>query len=161
MILRYTKKAQKKLKLPRLTTAPESADLFDEWCVDVFQSDRYTFFLASNAATLFTVILHGRGIRYDADLNDSMFGAILEQMEDVSCGAVFEKRISPGLTNILLSNTNSRAILGSMNDMIVNAKYFLDHQEMSPFDAAKLINETPFKYLRMEGPNHCLRRYLV
>jgi hypothetical protein len=60
---------------------PDSADLFDEWYIHVFHCNRYKYFLITNAATLFTVILHGKGIRDDIDLLDRMFSAIRDQGE--------------------------------------------------------------------------------
>lgn len=161
MILRFTKKAQTKLKLSQLPAMPDSANLFDEWYINVFHCNRYKYFLITNSATLFTVILHGGGIKDENDLQDRMFSVIRDQMNDIKCEPVFEKRISPNISGAALSSTNSRALVGSINDMIYNAKFYLDQHEMSPFEAGKAINETPFSYLKMENPNLCLKKYMT
>jgi hypothetical protein len=160
MILRFTKKAQSKLRLSQLPAMPDSPDLFDEWYIHVFHCNRHKYFLITNAATLFSVILHGKGIKDDIDLLDLMFPAIRDQLKDVSCEKLFEQGISPHISGSALSNTTSRAILGSINDMIYNAKYYLDQREMSPFETGKAINETPFSYIKMENPNICLKKYI-
>ena len=161
MILRFTKKAQSKLKLQQLPAIPDSPDLFDEWYIHVFHCNRHKYFLITNAATLFTVFLHGKGIKDDVDLLDRMFSAIRDQLKDVSFEKLFEQRISPHISGCALSNTTSRAVLGSINDMIYNAKYYLDQREMSPFEAGCAINETPFSYLKMDNPNLSLKQYIA
>jgi hypothetical protein len=40
-----------------------------------------------------------------------------------------------------------RRVLGSINELVSQAKFYLIERELSPFDVSFLLNETPMSYL--------------
>jgi hypothetical protein len=157
MVFRFTRAAQKKLKIGALAALAPAENLFYEWFVHVFHARRYRYFITTNAATLFTVIIPGAGVKDDSIYFDNIFDAIKLQMEDVSMEFIYRRLIATKTAEILLSTTNSKSILGSMNDMIFNAKFLLDHEKMSPFDAGRFINKTPFSGIGMDYPENRMK----
>ncbi len=160
MIFRLTQATQKKLKTGRLPSVPGSVDPVDEWYVNVFHCNRYKYIVTTHAATLFTVFMHGAGIKNVDDYIGFIFSAIAEQMRDVSLEPVYERIVAKNSGEVILSATNSRPILGSMNDMVQMTKYLFVDENISPFDAGKFINTTPFSYIGMDHPLERMRRYL-
>jgi hypothetical protein len=158
MIFRLTKKSQAKLKTGKLSKVPENV-LFNEWYINVFFSNRHRYFIISNAATLVTVIIPGAGIKNEADLFESVFDAMGELFNAIGCPFIFQRNIEPEIHDITLADTCNMKILGSMNDMVLNAKYHLEVDNMQPLDVSRSINETPFGYIGMETPSDFLKHY--
>ncbi len=158
MVFRFTKNAAKKLKLPPLTTVGPSPDLFYEWFVNVFHtSQRYKYFIITNAATLYSVIIHGKGVVDDSILYRDFFSMLELLLKDNECEFIYKRFIEPNKNGMTLSNTNNRSILSSMNDLIINSKYALDQDGLSPFEASKEINEMPMGFIHMESPDRYIK----
>ncbi len=159
MIFRFTKNSQTKLKTGRLPAVEESSNLLYEWYVNVFFCMRHKYFITTNAATLFTVIIYGAGIKDDTDYFGHIFNAVRQQMQDVSLDLIFQRMISSKISEIIYANTINRSILGSMNDMTAMAKLLIQEDQLPPFEISKFINDTPFKYIGMHDPLDCLVKY--
>ncbi len=162
MVFRFTRNAAKKLKLPALTTVKPSGELFQEWFVNVFYTrQRYKYFITTNAATLYSVIIHGKGVVDDAILFGDFFSMLETLLKDNECEFVHKRFIEPNKNGMTLSYTNNRSILASMNDLIINAKYALDHDGLSPLDASKDINEMPMGFINMQSPDRYIKKIRI
>ncbi len=66
--------------------------------------------------------------------------------------AVYENVIEPESQVIYFSKIVDRRVLGSMNDLIFQAKIYLSEGQKSPFDVSFLLNESPMSYLDYNHP---------
>lgn len=62
MIIRLTQKLARKIKVTPATVAPPPADPLADWFASLFTVERTQYILLTHAATLYSVILYGRGI---------------------------------------------------------------------------------------------------
>ncbi len=162
VIFRFTKKAISNLKLPTLSTIGASNNLFHEWFVNVFYSgQRYKYYISTNAATLFSIIMHGKGVVDDSIFFRNFFSSLRELLEDNDCAFIYRRYIETNNNVLRLSNTNSRSILSSMNELVVSAKVALDYHELSPYDASKFINATPMGLINMEYPQEYIKKIKI
>ena len=162
MTFRFTAKARLKLKLPKLPTTEPASNLFDEWYVNVFYTrSKYKYFIATNAKTLFSVITPGAGVRDDSEYYGDFFHSLESLLKENDCSFIFHRLISPHISRATLSNAVNRSVLGSMNDLIFNAKYALEEELLSPHAASKSINEMPMKYLGGESPDRSIKAITV
>ncbi len=162
VIFRFTKKAILKLKLPTLSTIEASNNLFHEWFVNVFYSEkRYKYYISINAASLFSVIMHGKGVVDDSIFFRNFFSLLRELLEDNDCAFIYERFIEQNKNVIRLSNTNNRSILSSMNDIVESAKIALDYHELSPYDASKYVNNVPMGLIKMEYPSEYIKKIII
>jgi hypothetical protein len=162
MIFRFTEKAKHKLKLPKLNTVKKSDNLLNEWFVNVFYTkQRYKYFITTNAKTLFSVIIHGKGVVDDNVFFKDLFYSLRELLLDNDCEFIYKRFIEPNIYQITLSNTNNRSILASMNDLIINAKVALGCHELSPYDASKYVNKAPMGFINMSSPERYIKEMTI
>jgi hypothetical protein len=162
MVFRFTKNAIKKLKLPKLSTVEKSNNLLNGWFVNVFYTKkRYKYFITTNAKTLFSVIIHGRSVVDDNVFFKDLFYSLRELLINNDCEYFYKRFIEPNIYQITLSNTNDRSIIGSMNDLIINAKVALDYHKLSPYDASKYINEAPMGLINMSSPGRYIKEMTI
>lgn len=118
MILRCTKKLRDELKVARkdlLGSEPGLAAL-DEWFCDLLRIDRQKYVLCTHARTLFSVVLPQVRRADLAHLHTMLSGTVTGAMESEGFAAhAIESVVS--LHEVRYGVTNSRSVLGSMNDI--------------------------------------------
>jgi hypothetical protein len=155
MILRLTAKLGKKIgSMPRQALAPDE-NPFADWVGNLFTANRVQYIILSNTTSIYSVILFGRGITDDNAFLDHSLNAIKETLCDDGLEFIFSRLIVPHLHIIRYSKTGNPRALGSMNDLIYSAKRFLIERQMSPFETAHMINDTPLSYLQYNNPKAC------
>ena len=160
MIFRFTQYAREKLKLPKLLTEPKSENLFNEWFVNVFHSrSRHKFYITTNAGSLFSCVIHGVGVTDEGRLFTDTFYSLRELFKDLDCEFIYERFIAPQKGNIILSNTNNRSVLASMNQLIIGAKVGLDYHDYSPYETSKFINVTPMTAIDWQSPEIYIKKW--
>ena len=70
---------------------------------------------------------------------------------------IFEKYIEPEGGNIFFSKITDRRVMGSMNDLIFQAKVHLVRLHQSLFHVSLLLNESPMSYLKYGCPKGAFR----
>ena len=84
--------------------------------------------------------MHGRGIT-DVDGFIKLALATLRVfLEADGLGEVYERRILPATGPIRLAGASGRAVTGSMNELVVQAKFLLTDGDLSPFDLGNRLN---------------------
>ena len=158
MLMRFTTKLSKKLKLPPLTKVTDDPGPFLDWYANLFTANRVQYILTTEAQSLFSVVMYGRGITDDHNFIKQWLGSTRDYLTDIGKDFVFEKIIGPNTGQFTLSKTLSKSVLGSMNDMVSVAKFMLRTRDMSPRDLAEMINETPFKAIDHNAPIHAFNQ---
>lgn len=140
MILRTTQKVRDKAKLPVLDKSSEvvTAQFLEEWYVNLFILERRSYFIFTEATTLYSVVQSSNGINsqkmFDGLATDILFSVFKAQGDKLPI-SLFETLAQ----TISIQKTANRRVVGSQNDLIYMATAFPED-----FDR---INETPMSML--------------
>jgi len=157
MIFRLTHKLGKKIGVGALRNFPLDSNPFIDWTAHLFTAERAQYIIVTNTAFLYSLVMHGRGIADDNRFFQETLNYMAELMAQDGLEFLFRRLIVPHTGRIWFSKATDRRVLGSMKDLIVQAKYYLIEQEMSPFDASIQVNETPMSYLGYNKPKDAFR----
>ena len=152
MIIRATQKLAQKLKIKSLQKYDEKVSAFEEWYGHLFSADRIQYILFTNAYSLYSTIVPGRGInnlRSFLDLTGYWLSEVLkEEGRENMIGRLFTNN-----TEIIdVCKTTNRGVLGSMNDMVAQSKFYISECQLTPIEISKRLNETPYSYLEYNNP---------
>ena len=145
MVLHFTDKLRRKLHVPELTQVDVAAGKHLRWYANLFTAQRVQYILTTNAASLFSVVIYGRGITDDGDYIRQFLRELREHLEDLGLRLVYERVIALKTGEITFAKTANHSVLGSMNDMVNLCKHSLDCEKLSPWQLTKDLNGTPFK----------------
>jgi len=154
MIFRLTLKLSKKVgftSLPALLSNKNLNPLMD-WNANLFTVQRIQYIILTNTASLYSMVMHGRGITNDRQFIREVLSFMKEFMTIDGNKAIFEKFIEPEVRNIFFSKIVDRRVSGSMNDLIFQAKMHLIEGHKSPLDVSFFLNESPMSYLSYSRP---------
>ncbi len=141
MTFRLTHKLATKIKAEKVSPPPPAEDPLTDWSGHLFVAGRVHFILLSNTTSLYSAVIYGRGVTdVDGFLKGALF-ALRETLEDDGLGYVYERRILPSTGPIGFSGAIDRAVTGSMNELVVQAKFLLSGGELSPFDLGLRLND--------------------
>ena len=152
MIFRFTQKIAKKIKESPTLSCPVASNPYIDWSAHLFTAERAHYIIITNSTSLYSVILHGRGITDDAGFIDHAMSGMADFMCHDGYEFQFRRLIAPHATETLFVKLSDRRVLGSMNDLIRMAKWHLIEGQVSPFDAAEKINKSPMSYLDYDHP---------
>ena len=158
MLLRFTDKLSKKLKTGPLTKVDRDPGPYFEWYANFFTADRTQYILTTEAKSLFSVVMYGRGITNDGVYLKHLTNLLSEYMAETENRLIFERVIAPKIGAVTMSKTSNRSVLGSMNDMVNMSQICIAYQEASTLDLMTLINRTPFKAINYKSPAEAFRK---
>ena len=157
MIFRLTQKLAKKVKLPPLPAQPEGENPFIDWTAHLFRAERAQYIIVTNTASLYSLVMYGRGITDDNDLIKDVLSFMREFMADDGCEFIYRRLISPHTARISLAKATNRHVIGSMNELIYESKLYLTERQLSPFETSQQINETLMSYLDYKNPREAFK----
>lgn len=152
MIVRLSQKIATKIKLSPTRVLPLHSNPFADWSAHVFTADRAQYVMLTNTASLYTTLLHGRGISSDNALLVRGFGQLREFMIDDGQEFIYRRLIAPATSEVHFSKALSRSVTGSMNDLIFHAKVWLTEGELAPHDVGFKLNDIPMGALDYAKP---------
>lgn len=158
MVLHFTEKLRKKLHVPELTQVDVSTPNHLRWYANLFTAQRVQYILTTNAASLFSVVIHGRGLTDSSDYIRQFLVELGGHLDDLELRVVHERVIRPNSGEVNLAKTADRSVLGSMNDMVKLCKFKLEDGESSPWQLSKDLNETPFGAIGYNSPRDVFAR---
>ena len=130
MIIHFTEKLNKKLKIGPLPKSEKTTGDHLRWYATLFRAQRYQYILTTNAASLFSVVIPGQGITDEKLYLKQFLLCLRKLLTDMDCEMIYERAIVPHTSRIILSKTSDRSVLGSMNDMIYMCKFEIAHKEL-------------------------------
>lgn len=152
MIIRPSDKLAKKIREANLPSVPVDPNPFADWTARLFTADRTQYVLVSNTASLYSTIFYGKGVTNDNRFIHEVIDSIRDMMEHDGLDQIYEKYFAPEAGQVIFAKASNRSVIGSMNEMIFRTKWHLKDDEMSPFDAALLLNQTPMSCLKYGYP---------
>ncbi len=157
LILRVSTKLAKKIRLDYEQRLPPSPNPFLDWSADLFTADRTQYILFTNTATLYSMVTFGRGVTSETPLFGDAIAAMRDVLRADGLLPVFEQAIAPRFYPTAIAKRENRSVIGSMNDLIIQARFRLVLDEVSPYDASTYVNGTPMSYLDYRTPRDDFR----
>jgi len=161
MILRLTAKLARKLGMAPLPALPRDQGMNPllDWHAHLFTVPRKQYILATNTASLYSLVIPGRGITTERPfiqaLGAGLQAFLVGQGHPPHAAAAL---LAPDGEAIFTKITDRR-ILGSMNDLIFQAKFMFEEQQ-TPWDVSRNLNETPMSYLKYRAPRDAFQALL-
>jgi hypothetical protein len=103
------------------------------------------------------VISKGAGISDYGSYFTHIFFDIENQLREDDLEFIYFRFIEPLKREIVLSKTINRSVVGSMNDFIFQAQFYL--RDLSIYDASSQVNESPMSFLGGKNPTYYLQKY--
>jgi hypothetical protein len=157
MIIRISARLAKKIHVTPAQSLPPEANPFADWSAHLFNAGRVQYILVTNTASLYSMLMYGKGITNDSVFLHRMTSFMGEFMQDDGHEFVYQRRIAPATAQVSFSKALNRAVTGSMNDLVYQAQFYLIEQEMSPYDTSFPLNDVPLSYLKYETPRRAFQ----
>lgn len=143
VIFRPTNRLNAKIKAGPLSGSALDPNPYADWSARLFIANRTQHILLSHTASLYSIVMFGRGITHDALFIGRAMESIGEFMTDDGLGLVFMNFIAPASASVRFCAALNRSVTGSMNDLEAAAKAYLARGDWSPYDVGFRLNETP------------------
>lgn len=162
MIIRLTVKLAQKIGLDPLPAVPydKGRNPLLDWHAHLFTVQRTHYILATNTATLYSLVMPGRGITTGRQFSQ----ALSDGLQDFLAGQGHQSHalislLSPDM-GASFAKITDRRVLGSMNDLIFQSKIRLGEGQQTPFAVSYYLNETPMSYLKYRSPKDLFQELL-
>ena len=123
MIFRLSQKLAKKLKMPVPPAAAADPNPLADWSAHLFTADRSQYLIVTNTPSLYSTVIHGRGIANDSQFLDRALSAIREFTEADGLELIYQRLIAPASGTVRFASALNRSVTGSMNDLVNHAKF--------------------------------------
>jgi hypothetical protein len=150
----------KKIGLAHLPAIPcdENRNTMLDWNANLFTVQHTQYIILTNTASLYSLILHGRGITNDKQFVRKVLYYMEEFMIVDGNKVVYKNVIEQESQRIFFSKIVNRRVLGSMNDLIFQAMVYLSEGQKSSFDVSFMLNKAPMSYLNYSNPKTEFRK---
>ena len=118
-----------------------------DWSAHLFTAQRIQYIILTNTVSLYSMVMYGRGITNDKKFIQGVLSYMREFMTIDGNKFLFEKYIEPQGNEMFFSKIVDRQVMGSMNDLVFQAKVHLNMGKLSPSDVSFRLNESPMSYL--------------
>jgi hypothetical protein len=152
MIMRITKKLGDKIDFAPSHVLPLDSNPFADWSSHLFTAARVQYIIVTNTVSLYSMVMYGKGITNDGVFLDRVTSYMSEFIRDDGHEPIFESFMIPCMARIAFSKMLNRSVLGSMNDLISQAKFSLSEGTISPYDVSFRLNSSLFSYLEYSTP---------
>jgi hypothetical protein len=142
LIFRLSQKLNAKLKVGQTSALLLHDNPFADWSAHVFVAGRSQYVILSNTKSLYSTVLHGKGITDASKFIDRALSSIREFIQDDGREFVYRRLIAPATRAVRFAKALDRSVTGSMNDLINHATGWLAESELSPHDVGTRLNDT-------------------
>ena len=156
MIIRVSAKLGKKIHVMPTQSLPLDANPFADWSAHIFTADRTQYILITNTASLYSMVMYGKGITNDSLFLQRAISLIGDVLKDDGHEFIFERLVAPASSRVFFSKALNRTVTGSMNDLVYQAKSYLIEGLMSPYDTSFRLNAMPMGQLKYDNPREAL-----
>ena len=164
MIFSCTKKVLDKIRKYKTIEIEKEEIGFYNWYVDLLNLERKNYFLFTNSKTLFSFFVYA-GTKNELKSIEEIFQTKLKELIDREIGSNTKnfENLFPVNKKFRFLKTNSRSILGSMNDFKHQIKIQLQHKGELKYSydlINHLINEMPMGSLKYSQPVELMKKEL-
>ena len=153
IVFRGTKKALKEMGPPARNAPDPGEGFLGSWFVNVFYVERRKCAVIVNDQTLYCVLLYGLKKKDFQDLRPIFVSALRENMrlDGFPVGSI--EWVALEGSSAAVGKTNSKRVLGIMNEMVFTIKYLVAVGRNSPEDEIRVqnrsLNRTPWSGLAL------------
>lgn len=129
-VLHCTKKSQDRLKVKPFVTLPEPTTRLGNWYCNEFTVSRRKYLIFVNERTLLPIVISVKGLKTSGDIlevfKQRLFKAflLLNLPDKIFMPELLE------MDEVVFAKTKSRSVVGSMNDIIAQAKFSCDYHDI-------------------------------
>lgn len=154
MMFRLALKLAKKIGIAPLPAIPydDNRNPVLDWNAHLFTAQRTQYIILTNTASLYSIVMHRKGITNDKNFIRQALSNMEAFMIMDGNQVIYENHIEPESQLTYFSKIIDRRVLGSMNDLIFQAKVYLSERQKSPFDVSFMLNKNPMSYLKYNNP---------
>lgn len=143
MIIRLTQKLAKKINsLDAMNNLLLAKNPYLDWSANLFRAQRVQYIIITNTTSLYSMIMYGRGITNNSDFIKGIMSTIRDFLKADGNEFIYRRFIEPDVSPMMFAKSLNRAVTGSMNDLIHEAKFLLEYRELAPWDVAQELNKT-------------------
>ena len=153
LTIRPTKMLARRLGIELPETVPVVANRVADWCVHEFRVGRYRYLLFCNTASLYPVVMLAKGVTDDQKLIRRLLGGLQVCLVGAKLELQFQRWIRPEPIATQWAPIPGKSILGSLNDLIVQARYGLESRDYSPVELSRWLAKTPMSALGGNSPD--------
>ncbi len=157
MIFRLSQKLAKKLKVALKSVALPDENPFADWSAHLFTARRTQYIILTNTSSLYSVLMLGKGITDDSLFLNAALAHIRESLCREGMEFIFRNFIEPASREVAFSKPLNRSVIGSMNDLVFQAKFLLTEREESSSEVSSQLDETPMSALRYRNPREVFK----
>jgi hypothetical protein len=158
MVFRVSAKLGKKAHLCYEQSLPPAANPLLDWSADLFTADRVQYIIVSNTTSLYSIVIYGRGVTNETLFLQDSISQIREVLKTDGFSSVFRQVIGPAAGRIALAKRQDRSVIGSMNDLIWQARLRLVQDEISPYETSFFLNRTLMSHVNYRPPREAFQR---
>ena len=147
MIFRLSNKLSQKIKVKPESALPLDIHPLADWSAHVFISDRAQYLILTNTASLFTIILPGRGITTANQFASKALAYMAGFLRDSGYDPIYQECIEPYSASVHFSKPLNRGVIGSMTDYVKHAQFISIDRGVPPDQIVWLLNIMPMFYL--------------
>jgi hypothetical protein len=142
MIFRLSQKLNAKVKAETLGPLPLHENPLVDWSAHLFIAERTQYVLLSNTASLYSVVLYGKGITDTSSFIERALNCLRESLTAAEQEHVYAQYVAPHTGVVLFAKALDRSVTGSMTEMIYEAKFWLADGGVSLQEVGNRLNDT-------------------
>ena len=156
--LRCTEKLRKRLRLPKLGDAPASTTALGDWFGNPVSTRHARVILLVSEKSRLAVLVAARHLdRFEDRFREALYDLLLSL--DVPAEAAARER--DAMSDFCYAKTNSRSVLGTMNDYTFPLRILLEEEpERTLQEIALHLSETPLGPFGYKRPKDLVRSLL-
>lgn len=152
MIIRVSLKLGQKIHVAPTESLPMDPNPFADWSASLFLADRIQYILLTNTATLYSVVMFGKGVVDDGVFIRQAVSCIGAVLKDDGHEFIFTRLVAPAAAAVTFSKAFDRSVTGSMNDLTYQAQGHIIEGLMSPHATSFRLNDAPMGSLKYDSP---------
>ena len=159
MIIRLTQKLAKKINsLDAMNNLLLTKNPYLDWSANLFRAQRVQYIIITNTTSLYSMIMYGRGITNHSNFIKGIMSTMRDFLKADDNEFIYRRFIEPNVSPMMFAKSLNRAVTGSMNDLIYGAKFLLEYRELTPWDVAQELNNTPMSLIQPLLPREAFRQ---
>jgi len=158
MIFRLTRKLAVKLDtVDSLDNFKLDKNPFVDWTANLFTVQRVQYIIITNTSSLYSILMYGRGLNNHNDFVKGAMSTMHNFMRADDSEFIYRRFIEPGINQVMFSKALNRAVMGSMNELVADAKFHLKYGKISLRDTSFKLNKIPMSLIKYTYPREAFR----
>ncbi len=122
LIFHITQKLARKIKVVPAAALPPHENSLLDWTANLFMVSRWQCIILTNSASLYSVVFPGKGVPNGRTFVEQSMKALRDNMALDGIMDIFDTKIASALDSVSFCKTSDRRVLGSMNELVFQAK---------------------------------------